>query len=1158
MAIVCAAAATLPGILIGQHLDESGARHVRGSPPRTPEEEKRAFRFPPGFSIELYACEPDIGKPMNIAFDASGRLWVTQSAEYPIAAADGKGRDKLIVIEDTDGDGRGDRFTEFANDLNIPIGIQPMTDGAVVYTIPRLTRLYSKDVREEGAAARVTLAGPFGYADTHGMVNNLLRGFDGWIHACHGFNNTSAVSARDGRELILQSGSTFRIAPDGSRMEITTTGRVNPFGLAYDEWGYLYSSDCHSTPIYQLIRSANYPTFHSEASGIGYGPRMMKHNHGPTAVAGLVFYTANHFPRKFQNSFYTGNVVSNRIKRDSIEWRGSTPVAVKEEDFLVSDDPWFRPVDLKVGPDGALYVADFYNRIIGHYEVPLDHPGRDRVRGRIWRISWTGGDDDPTSDTETAPPDLRAAEAGELLEYLGHPDLSMRFLAANELTDRIGAKAIPVLLEAARDPSDQPERDVMILWVLHRLDALPWELLMAAAESSAPLLRVHALRVLREAPARTSGARAVASNALNDSNPHVRRAAAAALATMPAAEHVKPLLASLSATPAGDTHLRYTIRQALRDTLRREEILAMTVASEWTSEEAESLAGILIGVDHPAAAGFLIEHLSRAGVNSPATRRRLRHAALHVPEASMAELVRLCLDLGETDLDFEANLLETLLDAITRRGLTPSSEVVDWGVAVARVLLASSNSEEWVFIDHDDGAAGHDPWTVRPVKSDDGAEAPFLTSRWLDERWTGTLRSRPFRLPGKMIFYVAGHAGPPGNPAHTKNRVRLLLAGGDILRQAFPPRADIAERVEWTFREHAGRLARLELVDGDPAGAYAWIGAGRFNIRDLAVPNEGTGDIRLQRLRGIAIARALGRQELVEDVTRIVSSSLENTDVRARAIELLAEMGSDAAPSVLASALAAENPLEVREAAAAALARSPSESAMETLVQTGTALPRPLQARVAEELAASETGRIRLLDLVDAGALPGGLLANPGIAARFAEDSRGSVATRYRAIAGSDAEARVQLKKTIDATVASFDLAAANPGAGQVQFARHCAACHAVRGSGGRVGPQLDGIGGRGAASLIEKILDPNRSVAESFRFSTLRLADGKTVSGMVKREEGQVLVLADATGKEVVVPAGDVVDRRESPVSLMPAIFGDILSEEEIHDLVAWLLELQ
>src|SRR5690606_10945570 len=101
----------------------------------------------------------------------------------------------------------------------------------------------------------------------------------------------------------------------------------------------------------------------------------------------------------------------------------------------------------------------------------------------------------PTSDTETAPPDLRAAEAGELLEYLGHPDLSMRFLAANELTDRIGAKAIPVLLEAARDPSDQPERDVMILWVLHRLDALPWELLMEAAESSAPLLRVHALRV---------------------------------------------------------------------------------------------------------------------------------------------------------------------------------------------------------------------------------------------------------------------------------------------------------------------------------------------------------------------------------------------------------------------------------------------------------------------------------------------------------------------------------------------------------------------------------------------------------------------------------------------------------------------------------------
>ena len=116
----------------------------------------------------------------------------------------------------------------------------------------------------------------------------------------------------------------------------------------------------------------------------------MTHDHGSTAIAGITYYAAEHFPKEYRDNIFIGNVVTNRINRDRLERTGASVKAIAMPDFLKCDDPWFRPVDIKLGPDGALYVADFYNRIIGHYEVPLNHPGRDREKGRIWRIVYQG------------------------------------------------------------------------------------------------------------------------------------------------------------------------------------------------------------------------------------------------------------------------------------------------------------------------------------------------------------------------------------------------------------------------------------------------------------------------------------------------------------------------------------------------------------------------------------------------------------------------------------------------------------------------------------------------------------------------------------------------------------------------------------------------
>ncbi|HMI01639.1 MAG TPA: PVC-type heme-binding CxxCH protein, partial [Pedobacter sp.] len=368
---------------------EKFADHIRTTEFQTPQQEQAGFKLPPGFEITLYASEPDIGKPINMDFDEQGRLWVTQSSEYPMAAASLKGHDKITILEDTDGDGKADKFTPFATELNIPIGIIPMQNGAIAFSIPNIYKF--TDNNGDGIAEdKKVLFGEFGHQDTHGMVNNFARGFDGWIYACHGFTNTSTIAGTDKDSITMVSGNTFRFKEDGSRVEQTSYGRVNPFGYTFDELGYLYSVDCHSKPIYQLIKGGEYPHFGKKAPAMGYAPEMMSFELGSTALSGLDYYLGEQFPEKYRNSFYNGDVVTCRINRNTMSLSGSSPEAKREEDFLISADPWFRPVAIKEGPDGALYVADFYNRIIGHYEVPLDHPLRDRQSGRIWKIRYVG------------------------------------------------------------------------------------------------------------------------------------------------------------------------------------------------------------------------------------------------------------------------------------------------------------------------------------------------------------------------------------------------------------------------------------------------------------------------------------------------------------------------------------------------------------------------------------------------------------------------------------------------------------------------------------------------------------------------------------------------------------------------------------------------
>src|SRR5262249_18403439 len=325
--------------------------------PLTPEQERQRLHLPAGFEIHLVACEPDVHKPTTLAFDARGRLWVPDTVESPFPAPPGRTpRDTVKVLEDFDDSGRARKITTFADGLNIPIGVLPTSQGqeALVYSIPAIWRM--TDTNGDGVAdKREVLLQSIGYKDTHGMTSAFTVGFAGWVYAGHGYANTSTLTAADGSSITMQSGNTYRFRLDGSHIEQFTWGQVNPFGLSLDPLGNLYSADCHTKPVMQLLRGGYYESFGKPNDGLGFAPEMCFPHPGSPAIAGIVYYAAEQFPRDFRDNVFVGNVVTCRINRDKLERHGSTLLAIEQPDFLVSTDPWFRPVDIKLGPDGALY-----------------------------------------------------------------------------------------------------------------------------------------------------------------------------------------------------------------------------------------------------------------------------------------------------------------------------------------------------------------------------------------------------------------------------------------------------------------------------------------------------------------------------------------------------------------------------------------------------------------------------------------------------------------------------------------------------------------------------------------------------------------------------------------------------------------------------------
>jgi putative heme-binding domain-containing protein len=617
--------------------------HVASTPPLSPAEQLGKFKLPPGFEIQLVAAEPDIVKPMNLSFDDRGRLFVTQSYEYPFPAKNGTPRDTVRLLQDFGPDGKARKVTVYADGLNIPIGVSATIDGAVVHSIPKVWRMKGVD----SAESREIILGDHGINDTHGMLSAFTPWIDGWTYACHGFSNKSDLKTSNGQRILMHSGNTWRMKPDGSALQQYTHGQVNPFGLCFDPLGNLYSADCHSKPVYALLRDGWYETFDGRHDGLGHAPGIMSHLHGSTGIAGVVYYDSDQFPPQYRDTLFIGNPITRKINTDRLERKGSTLKAIETPDFLSCDDPWFRPVDIELAPDGSLYIADFYNCIIGHYEVPLDHPKRDKTRGRLWRVVHTAAPARPM-------PDLYKASPEELVKLLDDETLTVRVKATNHLVERIARP------DAVRAAMDTPRRKAHGLWVLERLRALDEPLVRTLAADADALVRVHLLKALAERTSWTFEGPLVREK-LSDPDAYARRAAAEGLGLHPELENVKPLIALWASTSPEDTHLTYMARKSLRDQLLAPGTIARAIEA---GADAGRLMEVAVAAPTPEAAAFLLDRL-KAG---PLHVQRLRHVLRYVAAERLGAALEQAGRLKELDARGQLNALREIQRALAERG----------------------------------------------------------------------------------------------------------------------------------------------------------------------------------------------------------------------------------------------------------------------------------------------------------------------------------------------------------------------------------------------------------------------------------------------------------------------------------------------------------
>ncbi|MEI8380434.1 MAG: PVC-type heme-binding CxxCH protein [Planctomycetota bacterium] len=735
--------------------------------PASPEESMKHFVTPLGFEVKLFASEKDFqGKPIAMNWDERGRLWICETFDYPNELQPaGQGRDRIRILEDTNGDWVADKFTVFAEKLSIPTAIAFYRGGAIVQDGTETLYLKDTDGDDKADLRKVLITG-WGMRDTHGEVSNFQYGLDNWYYAMQGYNDSRPVLT-NGKEVTTfrQGFFRFKMEGDGDKTAVTDleflrSTNNNTWGLGFSEEGIVFGSTANGNPsefmpipnrYYESVRGWSSSVLGGIADSNKFVPvdedkvRQVDHHGGFTAAAGHALYTARNYPKEYWNrtAFVTeptGHLVATfKIREDGSGFRSKN-----SWNLLASNDEWSGPIMAEVGPDGNVWIIDWYNFIIQHNPTPAgfktgkgnayESELRDKKHGRIYRLVYTGkgveGFEDAAKPTAlkpeaegdapammARPADLAKANTEQLISELGVGNFLWRRQAQRLIIEKDRFDGVQALIESINDQSmDEIGLNTEIIhamWTLHARGVLNGEnrdalkAVVGALRHPSAGVRRNAVQVLPRTDASTSAI--LQSGVLKDPNAQVQLMSLLALADMPpSSEAAEAIRIAMATTVPGDRWLNdAAISAAARHDIHFLKLVVKNSGAKLASPGADAL---LIVAEHYArgipadTAPALISSLADASPrvvepilagmargwpkNKPLQLSEASDKALvdmlgKLPPAARGSLINLALKWGSKLL--EAHIVEiskTFLDIVTNDKVSEADRI-----AAARQLI---------------------------------------------------------------------------------------------------------------------------------------------------------------------------------------------------------------------------------------------------------------------------------------------------------------------------------------------------------------------------------------------------------------------------------------------------------------------------------------
>lgn len=539
----------------------------------TPEQELAGFTVPDGFVVELVASEKDgIVNPIDLTFDDAGRLWTQTARMYPLdpvkdirwgelmrlmdnpAEQDKnpefkrikdlyqgvtKGTDDILILSDL-GNDKPVKVKKFATGLALPQSILPYKNGTYVAHGSEL--IFLDDTDKDGIAdKRVPVLTGFGFTDTHTMAHSLVRAPGGWINFSQGALNKGNVTAvKSGDSTRIDYSKIARFSLDGDKIELVTSGLQNIWGFQLRASGQWYLTEANDMGL--SVTPAEPST---GFKGIGgqklrtyqpWFPPLHKFRVGASGISGLAFSddSSGGFPREWQDVAFLANPITSAINSVKITRHEDGSVSATHlPDFLKSKDDWFRPVNIEFGPDGCLYIADWYNKIISHNELPTTHPDRDKSHGRIWRIRHV-------SQTARDIPNLLEVPTAELTKHLKSPYLWEKRSAWHQIADRPADETrdlVGQLTKITADSSEEKATRIHALWSLESIGYFDQNLLTALVNDQDGDIRREAIRSLAAFKVTPEQLAALLNNISNEKNVMVRSQAIRTIEALGSANH---------------------------------------------------------------------------------------------------------------------------------------------------------------------------------------------------------------------------------------------------------------------------------------------------------------------------------------------------------------------------------------------------------------------------------------------------------------------------------------------------------------------------------------------------------------------------------------------------------------------------------------------